>query len=160
MDLPQSAPAEDVVSDVVDLPRPVPTVLAVGAFLKNTLCLVDGDRALVSRDVGNLDTADAVLAFEVAAERLLAIADPDFVAHDRHPEAIQSLGQVWRAEMAQLLPEFAESITDTSAQRPAQDCETVRQRLYESVARFLELLCSGPASAQSALSSQSAEPSP
>jgi hydrogenase maturation protein HypF len=73
---------------VIPLPRPVPAVLAVGAFLKNTLCLADADRALVSVDVGNLETVEAVRAFEATAEHLLARAAraPSVVAHDLHPD--------------------------------------------------------------------------
>ena len=81
-------PAEEVVATEVALPRPVATVLAVGAFLKNTLCLTRGARALVSRDVGNLDTVDAVRDFDDTAERLLDRAGAPLaaVAHDLHPD--------------------------------------------------------------------------
>ncbi len=51
---------DDVIGVVVDLHRSVPPVLAVGAFLKNTLCLANDRTALVSRDVGNLETVGAV----------------------------------------------------------------------------------------------------
>jgi hydrogenase maturation protein HypF len=82
------SPAEEVVASEVALPRPVATVLAVGAFLKNTLCLTRGARALVSRDVGNLDTVDAVREFDDTAERLLDLAGAPLaaVAHDLHPD--------------------------------------------------------------------------
>ncbi len=81
-------PADDTVATMVALPRPVPTVLAVGAFLKNTLCLTRGAHALISPDVGNLETADAVRAFEDLARRLLVRAGdgPAVVAHDLHPD--------------------------------------------------------------------------
>ena len=80
--------AEEVVATEVALPRPVATVLAVGAFLKNTLCLTRGARALVSRDVGNLETVDAVRDFDDLAERLLDLAGtpPVAIAHDLHPD--------------------------------------------------------------------------
>jgi hydrogenase maturation protein HypF len=80
--------ADDAVGMVLDLPRPVPTVLAVGAFLKNTLCIVHDRTALISRDVGNLETVGAVRDFEACAESLLsAVVDlPVAVAHDLHPD--------------------------------------------------------------------------
>jgi len=86
--VPAFSPADDVIATTIDLPRPVPTVLAVGAFLKNTLCLTRGVRALVSRDVGNLETVDAVRDFDGVAERLLDLAGepPAVVAHDLHPD--------------------------------------------------------------------------
>lgn len=72
----------------VVLPRPVPCVLAVGAFLKNTVCLAVGDRAYVSAPCGNLDNAGAVAAFEHAIPRLKEAvgAEPVLVAHDLHPD--------------------------------------------------------------------------
>lgn len=73
---------------IIDLPRPVPPILAVGAFLKNTLCLATGRVALISRDVGNLEFVGAVRAFQTYAEHLLNIARerPIAIAHDLHPD--------------------------------------------------------------------------
>ncbi len=73
---------------IIDLPRPVPPILAVGAFLKNTLCLATGRVALISRDVGNLESVGAVRAFQTYAEHLLNIARerPIAIAHDLHPD--------------------------------------------------------------------------
>ena len=81
-------PADDAIGSVVELPRPVPPVLAVGAFLKNTLCLANERTALLSRDVGNLETVGSVRDFEACAERLLTMAGdlPVAVAHDLHPD--------------------------------------------------------------------------
>ncbi|MBF0304038.1 MAG: hydrogenase maturation protein HypF [Alphaproteobacteria bacterium] len=72
----------------VVLPKAVPCVLAVGAFLKNTVCLTAGDRAYVSAPCGNLDTAAAIAAFEHAIARLKDAvgAEPVLVAHDLHPD--------------------------------------------------------------------------
>ncbi|GAA0594594.1 hydrogenase maturation protein HypF [Caenispirillum bisanense] len=70
------------------LPRPVPPVLGLGAFLKNTVAVVDGPCARVSQDVGNTDTADAITRMEAAARALLTGLDraPAAVAHDLHPD--------------------------------------------------------------------------
>lgn len=72
----------------IDLPRPLPDILAVGAFLKNTLCAVRGTRAVVTPAIGNLDSADAIALFERAAGGLIASLDlsPRLVAHDLHPD--------------------------------------------------------------------------
>ena len=80
--------AANAVAQTVRLAHPVPTVLAVGAFLKSTLCLTRGDEALLSADIGNLDNAESVIAFEQAATALLDMADgaPVAVAHDLHPD--------------------------------------------------------------------------
>lgn len=78
----------NAVAHTIRLAHPVDTVLAVGAFLKNTLCLTRGDSALLSADMGNLDTVESVLAFERTAAALLDSSDraPVAVAHDQHPD--------------------------------------------------------------------------
>ena len=68
---PALAESPDPVSTVIRLPRSVPPVLGLGAFLKNTVCLARGNKAMVSRDIGNLDSADALRRFEETVERLV-----------------------------------------------------------------------------------------
>nr|WP_236262581.1 hydrogenase maturation protein HypF [Caenispirillum salinarum] len=82
------AEARDLVAAEIPLPRAVPPVIGMGAFLKNTVTLVDGRRALVSRDVGHTDTPAAVAAMEETARRLIDLAGvrPVAVAHDLHPD--------------------------------------------------------------------------
>jgi len=65
-----------------------PVVLGLGAFLKNTTTLIDGDRAYVAHDVGHTDSVPAILAMEERARRLLAGASarPVAIAHDLHPD--------------------------------------------------------------------------
>ncbi len=72
----------------VRLPRAVPTVLACGAFLKNTVCMTAGELAFVSAPVGNLDSRDAITRFEDTVARLRAHVgvEPVLVAHDLHPD--------------------------------------------------------------------------
>ncbi len=73
---------------IIILPRPLPEVLAVGAFLKNTLCAIQGNRAVLSPAIGNLDSPEAIGAFERAAHDLaqtLGLA-PVLLAHDLHPD--------------------------------------------------------------------------
>jgi hydrogenase maturation protein HypF len=65
-----------------------PSVLAVGAELKSTVCLTRGADAFVSQHVGDLENAGTFEFFvETIAklERLLGVR-PRFVAHDLHPD--------------------------------------------------------------------------
>ncbi|WP_198320885.1 carbamoyltransferase HypF [Azohydromonas aeria] len=72
---------------LITLPRPAPAhVLAVGAWLKNAACRLDGTRALMSPLHGDLDDPAACAALEASAERLLALGPVDAVAHDLHPD--------------------------------------------------------------------------
>ncbi len=71
------------------LPARAPArVLAVGAWLKNTACLLDGDVVHWSPLHGDLGTPEACLALEASVEALLRAAGGrlDAVAHDLHPD--------------------------------------------------------------------------
>lgn len=65
-----------------------PTVLALGAYLKNTVCVLKGREAFLSQHVGGLDNAAAIGFLEETVEHLLAILDvkPEIIAHDLHPD--------------------------------------------------------------------------
>jgi hydrogenase maturation protein HypF len=91
--------ARGFVPGAVKLPRPGPSVLALGGHLKVTVCLTRGDEAFVSQHVGDLDDA-ATFSFlqETVAhlEKTLEVK-PELVAHDLHPDFLstrlaQSLG--------------------------------------------------------------------
>lgn len=82
---PQGAP----VNLVQTLPRPAPArVLAVGAWLKNTACLLDGTTVHWSPLHGDLGTPEACLALDASVQALLGQAGwrVDAVAHDLHPD--------------------------------------------------------------------------
>jgi len=70
------------------LPRPLPPVLAVGAFLKTTVSLTVGDALWVSAPIGDLDSPQAVRTLEATAAAMVAEAGvrPRAVAHDLHPD--------------------------------------------------------------------------
>lgn len=73
--------------NVRDLPRAAPArVLALGAWLKNAACRVDGTRVTESPLHGDLGTPEACVALERSAEALLALGPVDAVAHDLHPD--------------------------------------------------------------------------
>lgn len=65
-----------------------PPVLACGAWLKNSACLLQGDRAIWSPVHGDLGEADNCRALEDSLQQLLARAEapPRAIAHDLHPD--------------------------------------------------------------------------
>jgi len=67
-------------------------VLAVGAELKNTVCLALGNRAHLSVHLGDLEHPSALDAFEVAVADLLELtrAMPELIVHDQHPEYLST----------------------------------------------------------------------
>lgn len=80
--------ARGLVPRPVELPQPVaqPT-LGCGAHLHTTVCLAIGNQAFLSPHLGDLDSPEALDAFEAAIERLeqLAGTRAAVVAHDLHP---------------------------------------------------------------------------
>lgn len=67
--------------------RDVP-LLACGAHLKNTFCLVKGKQAFLSHRIGDLENLETLLSFRAGIEhfqRLFAI-QPEVIAYDLHPE--------------------------------------------------------------------------
>jgi len=65
-----------------------PTVLALGGYLKNAVCVLKGREAFLSQHVGSLDNAASIGFLEETVAHLLAILDirPDLIAHDLHPD--------------------------------------------------------------------------
>jgi hydrogenase maturation protein HypF len=65
-----------------------PPLLAVGAELKNTICVTRGDAAFLSPHIGDLSSVESYQAFEAAIDHLQALLDvePEAIAHDLHPD--------------------------------------------------------------------------
>ncbi|HEY8538573.1 MAG TPA: hypothetical protein VIL28_06880, partial [Steroidobacteraceae bacterium] len=65
-----------------------PTVLAVGAFLKNTVCVTRGNEAFVSQHIGDLDDRNTLAFQEESIEWLCRMLEvnPALVVHDLHPD--------------------------------------------------------------------------
>jgi hydrogenase maturation protein HypF len=76
----------------IRLPRPGPSVLALGGYLKNTVCVTRGDEAFVSQHIGGLDNPAACGMLTEVTQHLLDILQvtPDAVAHDLHPDCFSS----------------------------------------------------------------------
>ncbi len=72
----------------IKLPRAGPSVLATGAWLKNTICITRGDEAFLSPHIGDLDNAATCAALVDMVSHLCAVLDvkPQAVAHDMHPD--------------------------------------------------------------------------
>ncbi|MGA1843210.1 MAG: carbamoyltransferase HypF [bacterium] len=63
-------------------------VLALGAEMKNTLCVLREDQAFLSQHIGDLDSPGARRFFDECLSRTQEIAGvfPRIIAHDRHPD--------------------------------------------------------------------------
>jgi hydrogenase maturation protein HypF len=66
--------------------------LAVGAELKNTICLLRGSHAFLSHHIGDLENHEAYRSFEQAIEHLQRLFDIElrWIAHDLHPEYLST----------------------------------------------------------------------
>ena len=75
-------------------PRPIklassgPSVLSLGGWYKNTICVTRGGEAFVSQHIGDLDNAATAGFLEETVAHLLGIlaVEPAIVAHDLHPD--------------------------------------------------------------------------
>jgi hydrogenase maturation protein HypF len=74
------------------LAQPAPTILAVGAHLKNTVALSVGRQVFISQHIGDLETAEALAAFERVIADFLRLyeAEPVAVAYDMHPDYLST----------------------------------------------------------------------
>lgn len=90
----------------LQLPQAGPSVLALGGWLKNTLCVTRGAQAFISQHIGDLDNAATCQALEAVAAHLTGIlaVRPERVACDRHPDFFSShlaasLAEQWQVPL-------------------------------------------------------------
>lgn len=64
-----------------------PGVLAVGGLLKNTVCILKQDSAILSQHIGDLENLESYRVFEQTIRHLQHLFDfkPDLIVHDLHP---------------------------------------------------------------------------
>jgi hydrogenase maturation protein HypF len=67
-------------------------ILACGAELKNTFCLVKGRHAFVSHHIGDLENYETMRSFVTGIDHFTRLFDvrPELVAHDLHPEYLST----------------------------------------------------------------------
>ncbi|HQR71975.1 MAG TPA: carbamoyltransferase HypF [Burkholderiaceae bacterium] len=72
----------------IRMPDDGPPVLAVGAYLKNTVCVTRGAEAFLSQHIGSLDNAPTCRALDEAVDHLCEVLEitPEVVVHDLHPD--------------------------------------------------------------------------
>ena len=72
----------------IALPFSGPSILACGAWLKNTVCVTRGNEAHVSQLIGDLDCAETRMMLGATVARLCNSLEvqPGIVAHDLHPD--------------------------------------------------------------------------
>ncbi len=72
--------------------HPLPPILAVGAHLKNTVALSVERQVFISQHIGDLETPEAMAAFERVIADFLRLyeAAPVAIAHDMHPDYLST----------------------------------------------------------------------
>ena len=72
----------------IALPLTGPSVLACGAWFKNTVCLTQGNQAYISPLIGDLDNADTRHKLDETVKHICQTLNikPEVVAHDLHPD--------------------------------------------------------------------------
>ena len=76
----------------VFLNRSFPNVLAIGAELKNTVCLTSAEHAFMSQHIGDLKNLESYEFLQLTIRHLQRILDiqPDIIAHDLHPDYLST----------------------------------------------------------------------
>jgi hydrogenase maturation protein HypF len=72
--------------------KTMPSVLALGAELKNTVCLTKQNRAFLSQHVGDLENLETYKFFNLTVSHLRRILEihPQVMVHDLHPDYLSS----------------------------------------------------------------------
>ena len=105
----------------ITLKHDIPTILAVGAHLKNTVALSVGRQVFISQHIGDLETPEAMTAFERVIADFLRLyeAQPVAIAHDLHPEYLSTK---WAKENCRM--QSAEHGSVTEEHDSIQNCKS------------------------------------
>ena len=129
----------------VTLSQKMPVILATGAHLKNTVALSVGQQVFISQHIGNLESAEAVDAFERVIADFLRLyeASPLAIAHDMHPDYFSTH---W-AKAQQASGRAGEQATNKSPRSPARllTCIPVQHHHAHLAACLAENGADGPA---------------
>jgi len=71
---------------------PVPTLLAVGGHLKNTIAFTRDQQVFISPHIGDLDSVETLHRFETTIAQGLQLYDltPQYIVRDAHPDYVSS----------------------------------------------------------------------
>ncbi|HSP34263.1 MAG TPA: carbamoyltransferase HypF [Thermoanaerobaculia bacterium] len=80
----------------------VEPVLAVGAHLKNAICIGNDGKAYLGPHIGDLETVATLEAFEAAIEQMKTFigVEPKVIAHDLHPDYFSTRYAIARQNVA------------------------------------------------------------
>lgn len=83
------------------LPWQFPSMLAVGAELKNTFCITRDQYAFLSHHIGDLENYETLRSFEDGITHFEALfrITPKAIAHDLHPDYLATRYAIERAEL-------------------------------------------------------------
>ena len=86
----------------VFLNEDIPSVLAVGGELKNTVCLTKGKHAFLSQHVGDLENLESYKFFEEAICHLQKVLEikPERIAYDLHPDYFSTKWAMRKTDLA------------------------------------------------------------
>ena len=85
----------------VFLHKEVPSILAVGGELKNTICLTKGKHAFLSQHGGDLENLESYNFFEEAIHHLQKVLEitPELIAYDLHPDYFSTKWALKRTDL-------------------------------------------------------------
>ena len=76
----------------ITLAKAIPSILAVGGHLKNTICVSRGNKAYLSQHIGDLSTRAKYDFFCDTVQQMLdrLQIEPELIAHDLHPDFLST----------------------------------------------------------------------
>jgi hydrogenase maturation protein HypF len=80
--------ARGIAPSTIKMSEPLPSVLATGAFLKNTFCAIQGTRAFLSQYIGDMDNQDTLAYYHQVLHHYQHIFQLKYegLACDKHPD--------------------------------------------------------------------------